>query len=136
MDWITDAVAIGTREEAQDADVLRANGIRSVLCLDGALCADNAGDLGLAEIAAIPLRDGSGNDLRVFRDAVESLARLVMTCAPVLVHCQYGRSRSPAVVAAYLMSAQGLDPLQARALVASKRDISISAALLPFLFQL
>jgi hypothetical protein len=40
------------------------------------------------------------------------------------------------VVAAYLMGALRLDPLQARALVASKRDISISAALLPFLFQL
>jgi len=55
---------------------------------------------------------------------------------PVLVQCQYGRSRSAAVVAGYLMRERGLDPFQAREVVAGKRDISISAALLPLLFQL
>lgn len=136
MDWITDTVAIGTREEAQDIEALSARGIRSVLCLDGALTAEKTSELGLAEIVVVLLHDGSGNDLGVFRQAVESLTRLAANHAPVLVQCQYGRSRSPAVVAAYLMGALRLDPLQARALVASKRDISISAALLPFLFQL
>jgi protein-tyrosine phosphatase len=136
MNWITDVVAIGARSEAQDAAVLRAAGIRSILSLDGTLSEDKATELGLVEIVSVPLRDGSGNELRVFRLAVESLTRLAASQAPVLVQCQYGRSRSPAVVAGYLMRVQGLDPLQARALVASKRDISISAALLPFLFQL
>jgi hypothetical protein len=34
------------------------------------------------------------------------------------------------------MGARGLDPFEARELVASKRAISISAALVPLLFQL
>jgi protein-tyrosine phosphatase len=136
VDWITDAVLIGTREEAQDAEILGAGGIQSVLCLDGALCEDNAAALGVSEVVVVPLRDGSGNDLTAFRRAVDAVTRLAATRAPVLVQCQYGRSRSPAVVAAYLMRARGLDPFEARALVATKRDISISAALLPFLFQL
>jgi protein-tyrosine phosphatase len=106
------------------------------LSLDGALSADNAGELGVAEIVSVPLRDGSGNDLRDFRLAVDALIRLAACKAPVLVQCQYGRSRSPAVVAGYLMSVRGLDPFQARTFVASKRAISISAALVPFLFQL
>jgi len=135
MDWITEAIAIGTRIEAEDVGVLRAGRFRSVLSLDGALSEVNAEALELAEMAAVPLRDGSGNDLRTFLFAVETLSRLVQAHAPVLVHCQYGRSRSPVVVAAYLMRTQGLDHFQARAMVAAKRDISISSALIPFLFQ-
>jgi protein-tyrosine phosphatase len=136
VDWITNAVAIGTRDEAQDAASLAREGIRSVLCLDGTLAEEQAAALGLAEIVVVPLRDGSGNDVCIFRRAVEALVPLTATREPVLVHCEYGRSRSPAVVAGYLMATQRLDPLRARAYVASKRDISMSAALLPFLFQL
>jgi hypothetical protein len=99
VDWITDVVAIGTRSEAQDPATLGAVGIRSVLSLDGALAEDQAADLGLAEIVSVPLRDGSGNDPQVFRSAVEALTRLAASRAPVLVQCQYGRSRSSAVVA-------------------------------------
>ena len=136
MDWITERVAIGSRVEAHDAAVLRGSGIRSVLSLDGTLASADAGALGLDEIVSVPLRDGSGNELSVFRLAVESLTRLAADHAPVLVHCELGRSRSPAVVAGYVMGLEGLDPLQARALVASKCTTSISAALVPFLFQL
>jgi protein-tyrosine phosphatase len=134
MDWITDTVAIGTREEAFSVGVLSAAGIRSVLCLDGSLHENCAADLGVAEVVAVPLLDGFGNDEGVFRHAVDSLIRLASTRAPVLVHCQYGRSRSPAVVAGYLVRVQGIGPLQAQARVASRREISISAALLPLLF--
>ncbi len=118
MDWITDTVAIGTREEAHDASVLRTAGIRSVLCLDGTLAADAAVELGLSEVVSVALCDGSGNDPREFRRAVAVLGRLAATRAPVLVQCQYGRSRSPAVVAGYLVVTQGLDPFQAREFVA------------------
>ena len=116
--------------------MLGAGGFRSVLSLDGALSDASAVALGLAEVVSVPLRDGSGNELQTFRFAVESLRRLAVSHSPVFVQCQFGRSRSAAVVAGYLMHTQSVDPLQARAIVASKRDISISAALLPFLFQL
>lgn len=72
----------------------------------------------------------------MFGVAVESLSRLAAARAPVLEQCQYGRRRSAAVVAGYLMRARGLDPFEARELVAAERDIRISAALLPLLFQL
>jgi len=136
MDWITDAVVIGTREEAQDKTFLGASGIRSILSLDSPLCESDSEAAEAMETVCIPLRDGSGNDLSVFRSAVESLTRLAAAKAPVLVHCQFGRSRSPAVVAAYLMTALRLDPNQALEYVASKRTISVSAALIPFLFML
>jgi protein-tyrosine phosphatase len=136
MDWIAEAVAIGTRVEARDLALVTSAGFRSVLSLDGSLAEDEARDIGVDEIVAVPLRDGSGNNLADFRRAVDSLARLVETRPPVFVHCEYGKSRSAAVVAGYLMRAMSLDPLQARAFVASKREISMSAALLPLLFQL
>jgi protein-tyrosine phosphatase len=136
MDWITDIVAIGTRVEVHDAVLVKSGGFRSVLSLDGSLAENAAAELGLEEIVAVPLRDGSGNDIADFRRAVDSLARLVETRPPVFVHCEYGKSRSAAVVAGYLMRAMKLDPFQARAFVASKRDISMSAALLPFLFRI
>jgi protein-tyrosine phosphatase len=107
-----------------------------VLSLDGTLADSSADALGIVEVVSIPLRDGSGNKLETFRLAVDALARLAASKAPVLVQCEYGRSRSAAVVARYLMGQQGVDPFQARALVAAKRDISISAALIPLLFQL
>jgi len=111
LDWITETVAIGTQREAHDVSVLRAGGFRSALSLDGSLTGASAALLGLVEVVSVPLRDGSGNDLRTFRLAVDSLSQLADTLAPVLVHCQYGRSRAPVVVAGYLMRLLGLDPL-------------------------
>jgi dual specificity protein phosphatase-like protein len=136
VDWITENVAVGTRGEVRDPQILRGGGFRSALSLDGTLSPEMAVDLGLVEIVAVPLKDGSGNKLADFRRAVDSLARLVEAHRLVFVHCEYGKSRSAAVVAGYLMRAMNFDPLQARAFVASKREISMSAALLPLLFQL
>ncbi len=50
MDWVIDDVAIGNCLEAQDAGLLRATGIASVLCLDRTLQGRTAADLGLSEI--------------------------------------------------------------------------------------
>ncbi len=40
VDWITEHVAIGNYLEAQDTELLRRHGFRSVLSLDGSLVAE------------------------------------------------------------------------------------------------
>ncbi len=99
MDWITDKVAIGCYLDAQDADLLRRESIRSVLGLVATLDGKSPTELGLARIEIITLVDGPGNDPSRFARAVDMLTELAAESAPVLVHCRAGWSRSPAVVA-------------------------------------
>jgi len=80
----------------------------------------------VAAIEVVPLIDGEGNDLMQFCWAVTKLSELVEQFGPVLVHCQAGWSRSPAVVAAYLVRRQRLTAEQALAEVASKRSRSMA----------
>ena len=129
MDWITDTIAIGNYREAQDGELLRRQGIVSVLSLDGTLQARHAGELGLKEVDAVLLEDGLGTDLRLFRWAVRALARLEREAAPVLVHCTAGRSRAPSVVAGHLMQSLGIDADEALARVAARREIAVAPAL-------
>jgi protein-tyrosine phosphatase len=135
MDWITDEVAIGSYLEAQDATLLQQQGFRSVLSLDGTLTEQHAAPMGLSEVASYRLIDGPGNDLWVFRIAIEDLKRLAASHRPVLVQCHAGRSRSVIVVAAYLMGAFGLDFERAIAPVASKREINVTSALVDLLHR-
>jgi hypothetical protein len=129
MDWITDKVAIGNYLDAQDVDLLRQHAIGSILGLVGALQGVEPAALGVREIRIVPLVDGVGNEPRLFRHAVATLAELLVRCPPVLVHCHAGRSRAAAVVAAHLMDTLGVGAEEALALVAAKRVISVSPAL-------
>ncbi len=129
MNWITDRIAIGNYVEAKNRDLLQEEGIRSALSLDRTLQGVEPSEIGLEAIAVAPLEDGPDNDLWFFRRAVEALTDLVQNHAPVLVQCTAGRSRSPVVVAGYLMKTQGLTAEEALALVASKRDIKVSPGL-------
>ena len=54
-----------------------------------------------------PLVDGSGNPEWLLRAAVETVACLLRSSTPTLVHCSAGISRSPAVGAAALALASG-----------------------------
>src|SRR5262245_61743896 len=110
MDWITDEVAIGNYREARDAALLRQHAFRSAVSLDGTVTARDAAELGLVEVASYSLIDGAGNDLRVFRLAIDDLQRLTQTHGPVLVQCHAGRSRSAVVVAGYMMRARNVAP--------------------------
>ena len=72
----------------------------------------------------------------MFRYAVDDLRRLVQLQPPVLVQCHAGRSRSAVVVAAYLMHARKLEPEEAVAAVAAKREINVTPALVELLHKL
>jgi protein-tyrosine phosphatase len=135
LDWITDRVAIGNYLEARDAALLKERGIRSAISLDGTLTERQAADLGLSEVASYPLVDGPGNDLRVLRFAVDDLRRLAAQ-GPVLVQCHAGRSRSVAVVAAYLMEAHRISAREAISRVAARREINVTPALVDLLRKL
>src|SRR5262245_22303772 len=129
MDWITADIAVGNYLEAQNASLLKEQGICSVLGLDRTLENHNGTALGLADMEVVPLEDGPGNDLRLFRLAVGTLERLVREHRPVLVHCHAGRSRSVVVVAAYLMNSLGIEAHEALELVAAKRPIAVTPGL-------
>jgi protein-tyrosine phosphatase len=136
MDWITDTIAIGNYLEAQDAELLGQASVRSVLSLDGSLTQQRADELGLERVVTTVLVDGPGNDLRVFRGAIESLTFLAGTKPPVLVQCHAGRSRSVAVVAGYLIVAQEMAPEQAIEQITAKRECSLAPGLEELLYKL
>ncbi len=136
VDWITEHVAIGNYLEAQDGALLREHKFRSAVSLDGTLDEKHAALYGLEKVASYPLIDGPGNDLRVIEFALADLKTFVDRHAPVLVQCRAGRSRSAAVVAAYLMQSLGLNPAQAVAHVASRREIAIAPALVALIRKL
>lgn len=126
MDWITDEIAIGNYLDAVDPDVLRAESIRSILGLTRSLQGANPALLGVEAIEVFPLEDGPNNDEALFRQIIETLARLVRDAAPVLVHCHAGRSRSVVVVAGYLMASLGITAQDALDRVAAKRDAAVT----------
>lgn len=129
VDWITDTIAIGNYLEAQDQQLLQSQSIASVLSLDGTLRGVDAASLGLREIEIVPLEDRPGNDPRLFRRAIDALARLVGEAPPVLVQCHAGRSRSVVVVAGHLVGALGIEAEEAIAQVSAKREIAITPGL-------
>jgi protein-tyrosine phosphatase len=136
LDSITNEIVVGDYLEAQNAACLRHHGIRSVLSLDGTLAENDAKRLGLEMIVAIRLTDGAGNDIRVLQRAVESLGELVRSYPPVLVQCHAGRSRSIVVVAGHLAKSHNIEPVEAVALVAEKRDVNVTPALIELLERL
>ena len=129
MDWITENIAIGNFLDVQDAELLRREAVGSILGLTSALAGIEPAALGVQAIRLVELVDGAGNDLRIFRHAVATLAELLESSPPVLVHCHAGRSRAPVVVAAHLMNTLGVGPEEAFSLIAARREIAVSPAL-------
>lgn len=136
MDWITDQVAIGNHLDANDPELLRKHAFGSILCLDGCQAGKVAGELGVRRVEVVKLVDAAGNDPAIFVRAVERLCKLVDLAPPVLVHCHAGRSRSPVVVAGFLMRTRGMESADAVRLVASKRETAITPAVAALLRNL
>ena len=129
VDWITDDIAIGNYLDALDTELIRRENIGSALSLDGTLYAKEPSQCGLQRIEVVQLEDAPGNEPRLYRLAVRCLTELVREAPPVLVQCHAGRSRSVVVVAGYLVTACGLAQKEALTLVASKREIAVTAGL-------
>jgi protein-tyrosine phosphatase len=129
MDMITDAIAIGNYLDAEDVELRRAAGIRSMICLNGKLRGVSPETLGLDALDNYDLKDGPGNNPEVFRRAVESVGRFAKRHPKLLVQCHAGRSRSVIVVAAHLMRIHGWPSGEALSFVASKREVAVTAGI-------
>ncbi len=119
MDWITGQIAIGNFIDAQNVS----NEVDAILCLKENCCDEERIDF---EILTLPLLDGSGNDKRLFDDAVEFIHDVVSNGEKILVHCHAGRSRSVCILARYFMIKHGMNRKDALSIIESKRDIYLS----------
>jgi hypothetical protein len=129
MDSITDRIWIGNCVDARDREALAGAGIRSILCLDGCLAGVAAGELGVERVEVVELIDGAGNPPGRFLRAVSLLRDLAAKHAPVLVHCQAGRSRSAAVVCKYFMKEEGNSLAEAMRRITCRRRLLIGSGL-------
>lgn len=132
MDKITDQIWIGNHQDAQSAETLRSEGIRSILCLDGCLSQKSPSELGIAKIEIVELIDGKGNSEALFLRAVHLLQQLKTKHPPVLIQCHAGQSRSAAVLCK-LFLLEGDTLQQAMKRITSKRKVIINPALQEFL---
>jgi protein-tyrosine phosphatase len=133
--WITDEVAITNYVSAHNKEILAKHGIKGVLCLDRELAGCTSVDRGVQCVQVIHLIDGA-NDSALFEEAVSALGGLAKTCGRVVVHCRAGRSRSIAVVAAYLIRNLGIGADEALDIVSSKRQSAIAPELVRLVEQL
>ncbi|HEY6898288.1 MAG TPA: histidinol-phosphate transaminase [Rhodocyclaceae bacterium] len=115
MDFVAPSLAVGSLADAQNVAYCRANGIGAVLSL---LQSDfDAGE----HHATIPLRDGEPLPPSAVACATAFVARQLQAGRKVLVHCQMGLSRSPAIIAAYLHEYAGMSLGDALAWVRTRR---------------
>lgn len=128
---MTEHVAIGTFLEARDPRALADAGITAVLCL--AKDRVNRDPPAGVEQDSWPLIDGEGNRVTDLDGALRKLDRLLARHARVLVHCNAGKSRSCALVAAWLVRRERLALDQALARVAERR---VGTAIAPGLVEL
>ena len=128
--WVLDGrLAIGNFLNAKDPAFLKFNQISAILSLDGSLHGIAAERLGVKEIRSFVLVDGQ-NDQGAFARAVFVLKGMLDEFPRVLVQCHAGRSRSPAVVAAYLASERGLTLPQALERINAVREVVMAKALM------
>jgi protein-tyrosine phosphatase len=82
-----------------------------------------------ASISSYFTNDGV-NPLPDFAEAVSSLESLIDRFGRVIVQCRAGRSRSIAVVTAYITRVQGVSTHKALELVRGKRESAAASALI------
>ena len=129
VDFVLPTIAIGNYPQACDPEVHDRYGFRSILNLSRhANCVVREGSC-VAQVERLPLHDGAGNSLATFERAVRLLSELNKESSPVLVHCNAGTSRSPAVVAGLLVREHGLSADEALAFVAAHRYTQVNRAL-------
>lgn len=119
MDFVTPQIAIGSRADAEDPAVLSAHGIDALLSLTQV-----ARPTGVLRQLALDVKDREVLASDVIDDAVAFLKDQVENGRRILVHCEMGISRSPALVACYLHEGLGMDLDAAIDHVRSRRPVA------------
>jgi dual specificity phosphatase 12 len=128
---------LGSEEAFFDADLLQRNEISHIITVMPT-DVDEAGDRvpcpsskphqfsqGKTIRLIVPLEDyPTENLLQHFLRSTQFIISALRTRGKILVHCQAGASRSPTVVAAYLMEVYGLSPGQAVAKICESRPLA------------
>ena len=135
MTFITDTIAIGDCNDAEDLSLLRSVGVRSIVSLNGQLLRRTPESAGVEALHAVNLWDGPGNDPAVFDAALSALGCFADNYPSVLVHCHMGRSRSVILVAAWLMLTQGMDAEDAIDFIAARREVRLNGGVTDVLRQ-
>lgn len=104
---VTDRILVSHWIPAFNSDFLAKFGVKSILSLDGKHNPSLASELGVNRIVATEIPDGKGTTPEMVRRLIQDLRELVQNDPAVLVHCNAGQSRSPAIVAAYLAVYEG-----------------------------
>jgi protein-tyrosine phosphatase len=121
MDWIEPGLAIGNLDDAMADTALRDQGIRSVVTLNEFPSYPRRG----FEWRCVPLRDGGGNSVADYSEALLCVADFHDRMPGVLVHCAEGKSRSVVIVALYLARARGWTPEDALGHVSRRRTVAL-----------
>lgn len=118
MDEVASGLFVGTVADASDAERLLERGIELVVSLT------HAGPNGefASTVQRHPMTDGPQNERSTFEAAVRTVRSGLDADATLLVHCQSGASRSPAVAATALALERELDLEVAFRRVAERRD--------------
>lgn len=119
MDFITSQLAVGSRQDAENSAALAAHGIDTLLSL-----APLARPVGVARQYSLALPDRVALPGSLIDEACNFLLDQTARGRRVLVHCEMGVSRSPAIAAAYLHLAQGVDLSQALRSVRAARPVA------------
>jgi protein tyrosine phosphatase (PTP) superfamily phosphohydrolase (DUF442 family) len=104
-------VYIGNSNDARDIDHLRKLGIRSVVNVAKDL--EGPWFHGDHRCYKIPLLDGPGNEVYRYTLALQVVMTLLRAEEKVLLHCQAGQSRSPAVACGVLVLLDQASTLEA-----------------------
>jgi histidinol-phosphate aminotransferase len=104
MDFVTPQIAVGSRVNAEDAAGLSECGIGALLSL-----APVPRPAGIARQLSLQVKDREAFGADVIDDAVGFLKEQAGHGRRVLIHCEQGISRSPALAACYLHEAHGMD---------------------------
>jgi len=125
-DWgnqITDNIYLGSAEAALvPLQQLKARNITHILMVGTELDAQYPKDL---KYLHIKIEDGPGANIKqYFTPCIEFIHGAVEKKENVLIHCLAGFSRSPTIVAAWIMASEGIDSDAAISKILKKRRVS------------
>ena len=124
---ITNDIFVSHWIPAFQRDFLEAFNVKAIICLSGHHSHTLAEQLGVEKIFSISMPDGPGTTADMILKYTEKLKEFIDNHGRTLVHCQAGQSRSPSIVAAYLVRYKDMALPEALRLVrearAPQRDV-------------